>query len=474
MPVQTSVQALPARALSRRKASNREVRPDNRLSPMDQAMFLTLRALDRAAVVQCVWIYEHPVNIEGLRRFHHNLGYGLLGRRIERSPLPFGRDRWVRDRWPADLEIAEVARPRAELGDWLDERGRQHVDPERRPGWHLGVLPLTDGSTAVTLVASHCLIDGLGLGLALAEAAGGKTRDLGYPAPSSRSRLRALAQDARLTLADAPKVARAIAAAAKMARHPAPDATPTKPSLPVAVEDTHADQEVVVPAIAIHIDIDDWDARARDLGGSSHHLVAGFAAKLGERLGRRRAGDGAVVLQIPLSDRGEDDPRANTLSYLNIGIDPTRVTTDLSDTRAAIRRTFETFREAPEQASPMLPLAPLVTFTPRRLLKRVTEAAFAYDDLPVASSSMGDIPAMALRADGTDSEYLFGRGGIQRVKRQDLERAHGELALWCLRIGGKMCITVEAYRPGAENSKPELRELVTHTLAEFNLTGVIE
>lgn len=452
----------------------RALRPDNQLSFMDQAMFRTLRALDRNAVVQCVWVYERAIDIEGLRRFYHNLGCGLLGRRIERSPLPFGRDRWVQDRWPADLDIAERARPRAELSDWVDERAQLPVDPERGPGWHLGALPLTDGSTVVTLVASHCLIDGLGVGLAVAEAAGGATRDLGYPPPSSRTRTRAVAQDARQTVRDVPAVVRAIGAAAKMARRPAQDPSPASPSRPGAVQSAHGDERVAVPAIAIHIDTDDWDARAKALGGSSHHLVAGLAAKLGERLGRRRAGDGAVVLQVPLSDRADNDTRANTLSYVSIAVDPTRVTTDLSDARAAIRRTFEAFREAPEQASPMLPLAPLVMFTPKRVLKRVTEAAFAYDDLPVANSSMGDIPAMALRVDGTDPGYAFGRGGIQGVKRRDLEQAHGELALWCLRIGGKMCITVGAYRLDGKNSKPELRELVASTLAEFDLTGVIE
>src|SRR5262249_16889228 len=133
------------------------------------------------------------------------------------------------------------------------------------------------------------------------------------------------------------------------------------------------------PAITIHVDAGDWDARARALGGHSHHLVAGFAAKLGERL-CRRAGDGAVVLQVPLSDRTDGDTRANTMSFVSVRVDPTQVTSDLSDARAAVRQTFETLRTAPAQASPMLPLLPLVQFAPRRVLKRVTEAAFAYAD----------------------------------------------------------------------------------------------
>ena len=80
------------------------------------------------------------------------------------------------------------------------------------PGWHLGVLPLTDGSTAVSLVVSHYLLDGVGGMVALVEALLGNTRDLGYPPPRSRTRLRAVVEDARQTARDAPEVARALVA----------------------------------------------------------------------------------------------------------------------------------------------------------------------------------------------------------------------------------------------------------------------
>ncbi len=455
--------------------STSQVPLDNQLSPADQAMFCTLRAMNRAAVVQCVWLYEHPVDVQGLGRFHHNLGYGLLGRRIERSPIPFARDRWVRDRWPAPLHVDESARPRAELGDWIDGRARLPVDPEGGPGWHLGMAPLTDGTTVVSLVASHCLIDGLGVVRAIADAAAGNRRELGYPLPCSRTRLKALRQDARRTIQDIPDAARAFGAAVKLARQRKRDpSTHAIPQQHKNADHVATEEQVAVPAVVIHIDADDWDARAQALGGTSHHLAAGLAAKLAERLGRRRAGDGAVSLQVPLSDRTEHDTRANTLSFVSIGIDPTRVTTDLTDTRAAIRRTFQTLRENPAQASPTLPLTPLVPFIPRRVLRQAAEAEFAYDNLPVASSSLGELSDMAGCPDGTPAEYAFGRGVIQRVLRHDLEHANGELALWFLRIGGKMCVTVGAYQPGGIDTKPMLRELVTRTLGEFGLGGVIE
>ena len=168
-----------ARASFNSRASNGDARPDNRLTFMDHALYAGHRAAGQNEVMQVVWVYEHAIDFDGLRRFHRNFGNGLLGRRIERSPLPFARHRWVSDRGPSDIDIDECARPRAELSDWADERSQLPIDPEWGPGWHLGVLPLTDGSTAVSLVLSHFLIDGLGLIVALADAVLDNTRDLG-------------------------------------------------------------------------------------------------------------------------------------------------------------------------------------------------------------------------------------------------------------------------------------------------------
>jgi len=193
-----------------RRSSNGDERQDNRLAYLDQASFLALRATGLGQLVQWVWVYERAVDVDALKRLHRNLGYGLLGRRIERSPLPFGRHRWVATPGGADLGIAEHARPRSELSDWADEQAQLPVDPEWGPGWHLGVQPFTDGSTAVSLVASHCLVDGLGGGLAIADAANGRRHHLGYPPPRSRTRLRAIASDARQTVQDLPAVVGAV------------------------------------------------------------------------------------------------------------------------------------------------------------------------------------------------------------------------------------------------------------------------
>ena len=389
------VRIRPARASFESRASNGDARPDNRLACVDHGLFAQHHAVGRNLVIQCVWVYEHALDFDGLRRFHHNLGYGLLGRRIERSPLPFARYRWVLDRGPSDIDIAECARPRAELSDWADEYSQLPIDPEWGPGWRLGVLPLTDGSTAVSLVLSHYLVDGLGLIVALVDAVLGNMRDLGYPPPRSRTRLRAVVQDARQTARDAPEVARALVTVAKQARRRRHDIARSPASRPVVVRGGDGDDAVVVPGITIHIDVDDWDARAKALGGTSNTLVAGLAAKLGERMGRRRAGDGAVTLQLPMSDRTEGDTRANAMSFANISVDPTGVTTDLRDVRAAIKQELRTLRETPDDSLQLLWLA---SFTPKRALKRMFDAMPADPDLPVLCSNLGDVgPAVPLR-----------------------------------------------------------------------------
>lgn len=74
----------------------------NTVDYMDHASYIALRALRRGPVGQSVWIYDRGVDMDGLRRFQRNLENTLLGRRIERSPLPFGRHRG----WPAHAPAA--------------------------------------------------------------------------------------------------------------------------------------------------------------------------------------------------------------------------------------------------------------------------------------------------------------------------------------------------------------------------------
>ncbi|MDI3314314.1 MAG: hypothetical protein QJR12_08555 [Mycobacterium sp.] len=442
----------------------------NLLAFTDQTSWLLLRATGQGPVIQCVWVYERAVDLDGVRRFHRNLGLGLLGRRIECSPLPFARHRWVSCPAPSAIDIADRPRPRAELSAWADERGQLVVDPQLGPGWHLGVAAFTDGSAAVSLVASHTLVDGMGLCRAIADAVLGATPQLGYPPPHSRTRTRAVLQDAYQTARDAPQAARALATAAHVVRRRRAGGARSRASSPVAIRRGAAHRGA--PAISIYIDLDDWDYRAKSLGGTSNSLFAGFAAKLAERSGFHDAAAGTVRISFPVSDRIEGDTRANALSFVIVDVEPARVTTTLREVRGAISRELQTLRETPEELLGLLALSP---FTPKRVARKLAETAYGYPD--VGCSNLGDLDPAVGRPDGTDADRVFIRGLRQQLTPQGFERPRGIL-LVSGRIGAKIFITVVAYHLAAKNptpgAEPNLRELAAHTLAEFGLTGVID
>lgn len=438
---------------------------------VDQALFLGLRATGQAAAMQMVWVYDHPVDWDELRRFHRDFGYGLAGRLIEPSVLPFGRHRWVASLGPAaPLDVAPKARPHSELSDWVDERAQLPIDPEFGPGWHMGVLSMTDGSTAVSLVGSHCLGDGGAALLTVFDAVRGHRRDLGYPLPRSRTGREALFADARQTVRDAPELRRTVVAAAKFLRRQRRDGpTPAKGG-PTPVAGSCGGTTVVVPAVSAFVSIEQWDARSASLGGNSHSLQAGLAARLAVHQGRALAADGTVGLIVPINDRTLEDTRANAVTLAYVRVDPTHVTTDLSGTRTAIRDALKVMREEPDEALRLLPLTP---FIPKIAVRRTADLAFGFTEQPVSCSNVGDLPVDVACPGGSAAEQVMLRGVDQHITRRVLEERQGLLTVVAGRLNGKVTITVVGYQPGAENTKECLRERVAATLGEFELTGVI-
>ena len=448
----------------------------NLLSYADQGLFLTLRATDQESIIQAAWIYEHPLDEAGLRRFHQNFGYGVAGRSIERSPIPFGRHRWVAAPGaPIDLEF-DSPRPRSELTAWLDERAALPVDPEWGPGWRLGVLPMTDGSAAVSVTGSHALGDGIAAAMQVFQAAIGMRTDLGYPPPKSRTRTRAFFADLRQAVGDLPETGRALLALIKLLYRerrrvrglPAGQPTPVLPAIPAE----QLQQNVVLPAVFATIDIPQWDAIAARLGGNGHSLLAGFGAKVAQRIGRR-SDSGEVTLLIPISQRESlEDDRANAVSMATAKIDPEGVERDLSAARNAMRDAVSKARSEPDQLADVMALVP---WLPRRAVRGMVDATFGFTaDRPVFCSNVGDLPAEMMRADGTDAEYLFIRGIDRRVTREAMERRSGLLTVMAGRAAGRVVMSVVGYQPGQPNTRAWLRDVVIEALADFGLTGHIE
>jgi hypothetical protein len=440
----------------------------NQLTLWDEALVRANRATGRVQLIKVVWVYEHPVDMDAVRRFHRNFGYGMAGRRVERSPLPFGRYRWVSALGPAaPLHINTDPLPREQISDWADQWAQVPIDPETGPGWQMAVQSFTEGVTAISVVGSHCLGDGVAALLAVGTAVAGANIDIGYPPPLSRRTGRAVAADLRQTIRGLPEIGRAARKAVKVLRAGGEEAAvAAKPARPPV---GNPDELVIVPAITTYVDLAEWDARAAALGGNGYSLLAAISAKLGERMGRRNP-DGNVSLLIAISDRtSETDIRANAMTLVNAKVDPAEVTDDLSATRTILRNALKSAKDQPDEILELMPLVPLV---PKRLVKKVADMMIASDDMPVVCSNMGDLPPVLTSVDGTEAEYTSFYGVDQATPRGELEQGDGQLVVVSGRISGKIIIGIVAYQSGAENTKTRLRELTAETLAEFDLTGV--
>ncbi|BBY14520.1 hypothetical protein [Mycolicibacterium litorale] len=441
---------------------------DNTLAYIDQASFLGLRALGRGPLIQFTWVYDRPVDLDGLRRFHRNLGHGLLGRRVERSPLPFGRHRWVADTGPANLDIAADDRPRHEVWAWADERADLPIDPEYGPQWHLGVQPLIGGGGAVSLVVSHTTGDGLAICNAVADAVNGVRRDLGYPLPSSRSRREAMAEDARQAVRGIPEIGRAIAATVRVARSQRDELASSMSSARAQVV-TGETRTVVAPCVLALLAVDHWDSRAKELGGNSNSLLAGFAARVGYLLGRTDDA-GLVTLSYPVSERVAGDTRGNALTEARMQADPVKVTTDLTELRATMKREFASLRDKPNELLEPLPLTPL---TPRVLVRRL-ESMIVERGAPIGCSNLGDLDPAVNRPDGTDAALLAPRIVEPKITTTILDKSGGLLFIGSCRLNGQVSVTVASWRPGGQNTKDALREVVEQALTDLGLTGTVE
>ena len=444
---------------------------NNLIDLFDQTVFLGERATGATNLLQCVWIYNRAIDIDGLREFHRQLQQGRLSRRVERSPLPFGRHRWVSPSGQSDLEIVATPRPREEFDAWLVEQANTPLDAEHGPGWHLAVLPFTDGGAGVSLVISHCLTDGVGLCQALADAASGRHDPINWPAAASRRRWQAVREDTRQTARDLPAIGRALVAAARFARrHRGGVGSATTPSSkPLATPpalDGGADKRITLPTATIFVDADEWDARAESLGGTSNTLLAGVATRLAQRVGRIAA-DGSATLTLPVNERTAGDTRANAITNVDFTVDPAPATTDLSEIRAAIKQALIRSQEETNERFELLHLAPLL---PRWLARRLVGVS-ANGATGVVSSNLGAVNPAAHRPDGTNADHFVMKPLGPGVTKAIMHRLGGLLVLLSGRTHGQVFVSVLAYQPDRFNSNNILQHDLSSTLSDFSLTA---
>lgn len=442
---------------------------DNTLAYMDQGSYLALRALGRGPVIQYIWIYERGVDMDGLRRFQRNLADGLLGRRVERSSVPLGRHRWVSVGDSPDIDVCATERRRDQVWEYVEERANVPVDPEHGPPWHLGVQPLAEGGAVVTLVVSHTVADAAALIESITHAVNGTGRGLGYPPARSRTRARALRQDLACTARAAREVPAAIIGSARLAREQAADLSESAKAVPVTGPRVRSERPVSLPTVSVRVAADEWDARAKALGGTSNALLAGIAARIGAITGRVDA-DGRAMLSLPVNERVDGDTRGNALNTITVLADPQGAVADLRPIRGGIKAALVDLADSRERLLAPLPLAP---YTPKFLLRRLEKLVMKVGK-PIGSSNSGPLPEEVNRPDGTPADVFVAHSPEPGITATDLDRIGGRMLLAAGTVGGAVCISVAAWEPGAANTKDALMQSVKEAFYDFDLAAVIE
>lgn len=450
---------------------------------IDQGSFLGLRATGREPMIQITWIIAGTVDESALRRFDDALGHTTLGRRVERSSVPAGRHHWVRSSEPGDLHLVADAVDPGALAEWTASLVLRPIDPEVGPGRSLAARPLADGTTAVVLTVSHTLADlGTVLG-AVRDAVLDRRHELDLPPPRRAVTWRVRAHDARVAVRSLPAAARSARAVVRLAR--APRERPRTPRAPLrrergarteptpTVEGLDAESAgavIAMPTACAFGDEQEWEARARALGGTGNTLRLALTAHAAAAIGRVDP-EGQVALSIPMSDRVAGDSRANAVVPLALRVDPDGITEDLGGLRAAFSEARALVRSAGDvSANPMDTLA-LVPFIPRGVARRL-EAALWNSGSAVYFTHIGQLDAAILRPFGVEAIAMF-LGGNEAVPAAYRTRSGSALAVLSWVVGGQVGFGLGGWKPGGVEDAAQLRALVRGVLDDFGLTGEV-
>lgn len=442
-------------------------RPMAFLSFADQALYLAHVSLGQHAVIQGLWRYLRPVDIDALTRFRDHLAHGHLARLIRPALLPFGRHQWA-SAPPTSAALAAAEPPLAPeaMQAWADAQVELPLDPVRGPAWNLTHQGFTDGSTVVSLVVSHCIADGLTIAMAVSDAVRGERRIPIYPGVSTAQRAAAtLGAELQRALRDAPATFRALGQLGRKAYTSlgTPNTAAASSVLPAA-----DDRMVVFPSAFLRVPTSIWDARARSRGANRLALLAAMSAAFAEALGRVR--DEEVTLLFPVNQReslshtGGNDV---ALATLKVRVDEPRGR--LHGLQRRLRATLLRTRREPNRLAKLLPLVP---FVPPRAFSAASHLALgALADLPITCSNLGDLPKDVLQIDGHAADGMCFRGIDRPVARRAIEARQGVATLFAGVIPGFIALSFVAYQPGVVTEPQHLRALVERLLADYELAG---
>ncbi|MFO1541041.1 MAG: hypothetical protein ACKOTZ_11470 [Chloroflexota bacterium] len=431
----------------------------------DQASFLALRALGRGPMPSITWVYDVPVPTAAVERFNQRLGAGFLGRLVQRSPLPWGRHRWVAAPPPPVLVMPDPIAP-ADVVRWSNGLVDLRLDPERGPGWQLVAQPLTDGGLALGLIVSHTIADGLGFVQAIVDA----VNEVPFPHvhPPRSARRSWILRDLRETGRALPDMGRALATLARRPPRAAPAGpTPSDPG-PSGPAVAGSAGRVDLPRVRVVIEEAELIAAAQRLHGDANTLIVAFSARLAARIGRVRP-DGRAELVLPISERVPGDPRGNAVTGLDLVVDPEGCREDLRPVQRDLKRAMVALLR---EGHPVMALLPLIPWIPTRVARRL-EAIAAGSPWTVGCSLYGDVDPALRRVCGVEPARFWATQTEAFTEAALVERG-GLVFVGGGRIGGRTQIFVSAWQPGRVTTEAELVPAVQAALADLGLAGRLD
>ncbi|MEU4385123.1 hypothetical protein [Promicromonospora sp. NPDC023805] len=425
------------------------------------------------AVNQVLWRLDGPYDADRLRELAEGLAAGSLHRRVVRARVPGARHRWA----PAgtlpvlDLQTAAVAA--SAVGTWAQAQADLPLDPASGRSWRLAAADVVadpptgagadDGASVVggivSLTCAHAVADGAALIDALVRAS---TRADPIVVPAPERGTRALLADAADAAAQAAAVARwAQARARQSARgRRTPPATPLieaarTPETPLVepVENSEVGDRWRAPVLHLELPADRVAQVAAEHGGTPNTWFVAFLARLVHASGRFPGEP--VPVALPVSTRGDDDPRANSTKIARVTI-PADVlaTRDLGWVRAATKEAYTAVGRAEPGVSPV-PLE-LVQMLPDTVVSKLPQppvAAALASNLGTPPEGYTQAPGGAVRAVATLSHY-------QGATAAELRAAGGGLVAFCTTAGHATVLSVAGLDPDRVADADTLRDLV--------------
>ena len=434
------------------------------LDYIDQASFLGWSALGRTPLIQLMWSFEDSIDGDILERFRVQLGYTLLGRLIRRSLVPFGRHCWVRGSDPGRSHFHPDILPPEQLVPWADLVRVGVIDPERGPGWQLDGVALQGGGSALVLTAPHCLVDGIAILEAVADAIEGVDRIQHLPLAPARLHAQTFHQDLGVAIRSLAAIGVAVGALIRSLCAMGSLSLPRRTRRHQRItRGGHGFEHPEVPFVCVGIRQSDWERRYLQLDGSSTALQAAMVAQLAVVTGRVD-GAGAVSLVMPVSTRAKPDSRANALQWIRFPHTPQRSIGSLQPLSRRILRQLGALKRERRWREALLGLSPYV---PRAAIRWI-ESKIHGESSTVTVSNIGKLSACVVRPMCMSSQHILIRF-IEKLSTADLEHMGGTMYSNAWSIGGTQYLSFRVWQPGTIESRAQLTSVVEEVLRDFEL-----